>query len=108
MLTSTLENVLNRSLPRSPRARQLCRELAGRRVGVDVRGMSRLLIESTGDTLRITRDGATPADAEVVGGPIGLLALAQPPTAIVAGNDAQAVRAPVGGSTGVGTTPLGP
>ncbi len=83
MLTSTLENVLNRSLPRSPRARQLCRELAGRRLGVDVRGMSRLLIESTGDTLRITRDGATPADAEVVGGPIGLLALAQPSPAAV-------------------------
>jgi ubiquinone biosynthesis accessory factor UbiJ len=76
MLTSTIENVLNRGLPRSPRARALCKELAGRRMGVDVRGMTRLLVESTGDTLRITRDAAGEAEAEVSGGPFSLMALA--------------------------------
>ena len=37
MLTATLENVLNRGLPRSPRAQQLCAELTGRSVAVEVR-----------------------------------------------------------------------
>jgi ubiquinone biosynthesis protein UbiJ len=74
MLTATIENVLNRGLPRSPRAQQLCAELTGRRVAVQVREVVRLLVESTGNSLRITR-GDTPADAEIVGGPFGLLAL---------------------------------
>jgi ubiquinone biosynthesis accessory factor UbiJ len=74
MLTATIENVLNRGLPRSPRAQQLCTELTGRSVAVEVREVTRLLIESTGSTLRITR-GDAGADAEIVGGPFGLLAL---------------------------------
>lgn len=74
MLTATLENVLNRGLPRSPRARQLCAELSGRSVAVEVRAITRLRVESNGSTLRITR-GAAEADAEIVGGPFGLLAL---------------------------------
>jgi len=74
MLTATIENVLNRGLPRSPRAQQLCAELTGRSVAVEVREITRLLIESTGSTLRITR-GDAGADAEIVGGPFGLLAL---------------------------------
>jgi ubiquinone biosynthesis protein UbiJ len=88
MLTSTLENVLNRGLPRSPRARQLCRELAGRRVGVDVSGFTRLLVESTGETLRVTRDAAAAADAELVGGPLSLMALvgSEPETVLQRGD----------------------
>ena len=74
MLTATLENVLNRGLPRSPRAQQLCAELTGRSVAVEVREITRLLLESTGRSLRITR-GDAGADAEIVGGPFGLLAL---------------------------------
>jgi ubiquinone biosynthesis protein UbiJ len=74
MLTTTIENVLNRGLPRSPRAQQLCAELTGKRVAVEIRDVARLLVESTGNSLRITR-GDTPADAEIVGGPFGLLAL---------------------------------
>jgi ubiquinone biosynthesis accessory factor UbiJ len=74
MLTATLESVLNRGLPRSLRAQQLCAELAGRRVAVEVRDIERLLVESTGNSLRVTR-GRTSADAEIVGGPFGLLAL---------------------------------
>ena len=90
MLTSTIENVLNRGLPRSPRARALCRELAGRRMGVEVRGMTRLLIESTGDTLRITRDAAAAAEADVAGGPFSLLALAgESPDAVLQRGDVE-------------------
>jgi ubiquinone biosynthesis protein UbiJ len=74
MLTATIENVLNRGLPRSPRAQQLCAELAGRRIAIEAPAMVRVLIESTGNSLRITR-GSQPADAEVIGGPLSLLAL---------------------------------
>jgi ubiquinone biosynthesis protein UbiJ len=74
MLTATIENVLNRGLPRSPRAQQLCAELAGRRIAVEAPAVARLLVESTGTALRITR-GTLPADAEVIGGPLSLLAL---------------------------------
>jgi ubiquinone biosynthesis accessory factor UbiJ len=74
MLTATIENVLNRGLPRSPRAQQLCAELTGHSVAVEVREITRLLVESTGSSLRITR-GDAGADAEIVGGPFGLLAL---------------------------------
>jgi ubiquinone biosynthesis accessory factor UbiJ len=76
MLTSTIENVLNRGLPRSPRARQLCREMEGHRVGVEVSGFARFIVESTGETLRLTRDASGAAEAEIAGGPMSLLALA--------------------------------
>ena len=89
MLTATLENVLNRGLPRSPRAQQLCAELTGRTVAVEVREITRLLLESTGSTLRITR-GDAGADAEIVGGPFGLLALgAASPEAVLQRGDVE-------------------
>jgi ubiquinone biosynthesis protein UbiJ len=75
MLTTTLENVLNRGLPRSPRARQLCAELAGRKVAIEVPGVVRVLVESTGSALSVTRSDAA-ADAEISGGVLGLLTLA--------------------------------
>lgn len=78
MLTSTLENLLNRGLPRSPRARELCRELQGHRVGVDVTGFTRMLFESSGETLRVRRDRETAAEAELSGGPLSLMALLGP------------------------------
>jgi len=74
MLTATLENLLNRGLPRSPRARQLCARLAGRCVALVVPDVARLRIASTGQTLAVTRDDA-PADATISGGLLGLLAL---------------------------------
>jgi ubiquinone biosynthesis accessory factor UbiJ len=95
MLIQTIENVLNRGLPRSPRARQLCRELEGHRVGVDVTGIMRLVIESTGETLRLTRDASAGAEAatveaEIAGGPLSLLALAgESPEAVLQRGDVQ-------------------
>jgi ubiquinone biosynthesis accessory factor UbiJ len=74
MLTATLENLLNRGLPRSPRARQLCAELAGRSVAIAIRGITRLRLASTGATLTVEL-GELQADATVTGGPFGLLAL---------------------------------
>jgi ubiquinone biosynthesis protein UbiJ len=89
MLTATLENVLNRGLPRSPRAQQLCAELSGRSVAIEVREITRLLIESTGSSLRITR-GDAGADAEIVGAPFGLLALGgSSPEAVIQRGDVE-------------------
>ena len=75
MLTATLENLLNRGLPRSPRARQLLASLSGRSVALVVPDVARLRLTSTGQTLTVTRDDA-PADATLSGGVLGLLALA--------------------------------
>jgi ubiquinone biosynthesis protein UbiJ len=90
MLTETIENVLNRGLPRSPRARQLCRELQGHRVGVDVSGFARLVVESTGETLQLKRDAIATTEAEIIGGPFSLLALAgESPEAVIQRGDVQ-------------------
>jgi ubiquinone biosynthesis accessory factor UbiJ len=75
MLSATLDNLLNRGLPRSPRARQLCAELEGKSVAIEIRDITRLRVRSTGQTLTVTRDAA-PADATLAGGPLSLLALA--------------------------------
>lgn len=81
---------LNRGLPRSPRARELCRELTGKRVGVDVRGFKRLVVESTGESLQVSRDAALPAQAEISGGPLSLMALAgSEPEAVLQRGDVQ-------------------
>jgi len=73
MLT-TIANLLNRGLPRSPRARQLCAELAGRSIALVIPGIARLRVASNGQTLSVTRDEA-PADATLSGGALSLLAL---------------------------------
>ncbi len=108
MLTATLENVLNRGLPRSPRAQQLCAELAGRSVAVAISGSGqRILVECTGLSLKLravsgeslssTRPDATtsaeshsssPPDATITGGPFSLLALSGPtPEAVLQRGD---------------------
>ena len=85
MLTSTIENVLNRGLPRSPRAQQLCAELAGRRVVVaiaptELGNAAHILVESTGASLKLSLIKeetltSSPRDATVIGGPFSLLSL---------------------------------
>ena len=75
MLSATIEKLLNRGLPRSPRARQLCAQLNGRSVAIELSAITRLHVASTGQTLTVTR-GAAPADATIAGGALGLLALA--------------------------------
>ena len=81
MLTQAIENLLNRNLPRSPRAQELCETLQGKAVRVEAQGLGwRLDCESLGTSLKLTRAGhseRTP-DAEIYGSLIGLAALAGP------------------------------
>lgn len=95
LIESLIENVLNRGLPRSIRAQQLCRELEGRRVMVGVTGFARLAVESTGVSLKISRDSSAssgetppPADAQISGGIVSLMSLAGPaPEAVLQRGD---------------------
>jgi ubiquinone biosynthesis protein UbiJ len=74
MLLATLEKLLNRGLPRSPRARELCAELSGRSVALEFTDVARLRLCSNGVTLAL-HSGDAPAEATLSGGPLGLLAL---------------------------------
>jgi ubiquinone biosynthesis accessory factor UbiJ len=74
MLTNTIANLLNRGLPRSPRAQQLCAQLKGRSVAIEVGELPRLRVASNGTTLEVI-SGAQQADATIAGGPLALLAL---------------------------------
>jgi ubiquinone biosynthesis accessory factor UbiJ len=74
-MLATLEKALNRGLPRSVRARELCAELEGRSLAIEIRDIARLRVASNGLQLSVTRD-EEPADATVSGGPLGLAALA--------------------------------
>ena len=74
MLNTALENLLNRGLPRSPRARALCAELAGKSLAIEARDLTRLRISCNGATLEVVRDAA-PADASLSGGALSLLGL---------------------------------
>jgi ubiquinone biosynthesis protein UbiJ len=79
MLTQAIENLLNRNLPRSPRAQELCAALAGKRIRVDARGLGWVLIaESLNTSLRLTKhdSGSSPPDAEISGSLFSLAALA--------------------------------
>ncbi len=89
MLTATLENVLNRGLPRSPRAQQLCAELAGRSVAVAISGSGqRILVECTGVSLKLRAVSGESPDATITGGPFSLLALSGPtPEAVLQRGD---------------------
>ena len=79
MLTQAIENLLNRNLPRSPRALELCAALAGKRVRVEARGLGWvLLIESLNTSVRLSSNGAAEGapDAEISGTLLNLAALA--------------------------------
>jgi ubiquinone biosynthesis protein UbiJ len=75
MLTDIIANLLNRGLPRSPRARQLCAQLKGRSLAIQVGELARLHVASNGATLEVT-SGEREAEATIAGGPLSLLALA--------------------------------
>jgi ubiquinone biosynthesis protein UbiJ len=102
MLTSAVENLLNRNLGASPRARELCADLAGRRLAIEVRGTPwRFTVESLGLSIQLARaapfggtesgsaergaaESETTADAHVSGTPFGLAQLARDaPEAVV-------------------------
>lgn len=85
MIARTVEHLLNRNLPRSPQARALCAELAGRRAALTIDGAGlRLVLGSDGQRLALAHetrtegDTAAQADAEIAGTPLNLLALMGP------------------------------
>ena len=78
MLTQAIENLLNRNLPRSPRAQELCEMLKGKTVRIEAEGLGwRLDCESLGTSLQLTKaeQSRTP-DAEIAGSLMNLAALA--------------------------------
>ena len=79
MLTQAIENLLNRNLPRSPRARELTSSLVGKRVRVEARGLGWVIIaESLNTSIRLTRESTDgqPPDADISGSLLNLAALA--------------------------------
>jgi ubiquinone biosynthesis protein UbiJ len=78
MLTQAIENLLNRNLPRSPRAQQLCETLKGKCVRIEATGPGwRLDCESLGTSLKLTKsDHQRTPDAEISGSLLSLAALA--------------------------------
>jgi ubiquinone biosynthesis protein UbiJ len=79
VLTGIVENLLNRNLGASPRARELCAQLRERRIAITMSGTPlRIAVESTGDSLRLWRHSGGEFHAEVEGTPVNLVALAGP------------------------------
>jgi ubiquinone biosynthesis protein UbiJ len=76
MLLASIEKLLNRSLPRSPRAQALAVALTGRSLAVEMTGAGKVVVSSNGEHIRVERDTGTPTDASVSAGPFSLLALA--------------------------------
>jgi ubiquinone biosynthesis accessory factor UbiJ len=81
VLTQAIENLLNRNLPHSPRAQQLCESLKGKSVRIEAQGLGwRLDCESLGSSLKLgkAQHSERAPDAEISGSLIGLAALAGP------------------------------
>jgi ubiquinone biosynthesis protein UbiJ len=80
MLTQAIENLLNRNLPRSPRARELCESLQGKSLRIEARGLGWVVhVESLGSSVRLSRAvGEKAPDAEISGSLMNLGALAGP------------------------------
>ena len=77
MLTEAIENLLNRNLPRSPRALELTAALKGKSVRIEARALGWVLrCESLGSSLQLERAGDATADAEISGSLMNLAALA--------------------------------
>ena len=78
MLTQAIENLLNRNLPRSPRAQELCEMLKGKTVRIEAEGLGwRLDCESLGTSLQLTKaEPSRTPDAEIAGSLMNLAALA--------------------------------
>jgi len=80
MLTQSIENLLNRNLPRSPRAGELAAALHGKTVRLEARGLGWVVfVESLGTSVRLSKAGGERApDAEISGSLMSLAALSGP------------------------------
>src|SRR5580658_7716570 len=75
MLTSTVEQLLNRGLPRSPRAQKLCAELAGNKIAIEIQGFTCVVVASDGVGLTLTTDPSPDVSTRISGSPLGLWSL---------------------------------
>jgi ubiquinone biosynthesis protein UbiJ len=89
MLLAGIEKLLNRSLPRSPRAQALAAALAGRRMAVAMTGTGGMVISSNGERLHLEPATGAPTDASLSAGPFSLLALAAGDTEVLSRPGAQ-------------------
>jgi ubiquinone biosynthesis protein UbiJ len=79
MILSRLQDLLNRSIEASGRARELCRQLDGRAMSLAVEGTPvRICLDVKDERVVLTPDSARVADASISGTPFALLALAGP------------------------------
>jgi len=80
MLTQAIENLLNRNLPRSPRAGELATALRGKTVRIEARGLGWVVVvESLGTSVRLSKTaGERAPDAEISGSLMNLAALSGP------------------------------
>jgi ubiquinone biosynthesis protein UbiJ len=80
MLTQAIENLLNRNLPRSPRALELCGALNGKTVRIDAQPLGwTLVIEALGTSVRLAKAaGDKEPDARISGSLMSLAQLAGP------------------------------
>ena len=83
MFATQINSYLVRALEASPRARELCVALEGRRIELNITGFpGPLLLTANGGALHYSSGGtASPADVTVTGSPLTLLALARGDTA---------------------------
>jgi ubiquinone biosynthesis protein UbiJ len=80
MLTEAIENLLNRNLPRSPRAEALCGSLRGKSVRIEARGLGWIVdVEALANSVKLTKGARdVPPDASISGSLLSLAALAGP------------------------------
>ena len=77
MIAATLNRLLARGLERSPRARELCVALEGRRLRIVVTGLpAEIGVSAAGGRLEVAPAGGTPADVTLRGSPAALVAMA--------------------------------
>lgn len=77
MIASALNRMLARGLERSPRARELCAALEGRRLKLIVSGMiAEIDVGVAGGKLEVGSADGTSADVTLRGSPVALLAMA--------------------------------
>lgn len=93
MTASPIDALIQRGLAASPRARELCAQLDGQALALEITGLTRrvLRVGSGGITL-LGDDPSIPVVATLRGGPMSMLALAGPePEAVLRRGDVQIV-----------------
>lgn len=74
MLLDPIENLLNRNLQFSPAARELCAELRGQSLGVQLTGWDQnISVESLGSSLQLARQSPSDCTVRISGSPANLL-----------------------------------